>query len=55
MALGVSLRLAKAGYWQGDPGRIMRAPADEVLAVLQYENFNSDYERATFELNKERS
>lgn len=52
MALGISLRLAKAGWWEGDPGKIMRAPADEVLAAVQYENFLSDYEYATYELNK---
>lgn len=55
MALGISLRLAKAGWWQGEPGRIMEAPADEVMAAIQYENFVSDYERATFDLNKERA
>jgi hypothetical protein len=52
MAVGVALRLAKAGYWQGDPGIILKAPSDLVLAALQYENFVSDYERAAFELNK---
>lgn len=55
MALGIALKLAKAGYWQGDVGRIMAAPASEVMAVAQYETFVSDFERATFELNKERS
>lgn len=54
MALGVSLRLAKGGWWQGDPGQIMKAPADEVLAALQYENFTVDYERAVYELNKDK-
>ncbi len=54
MALGIALKLAKAGYWQGDIGRIMAAPAHEVMAVYQYETFVSEYERATFELNKER-
>jgi hypothetical protein len=53
MALGISLRLAKAGWWQGDPGAIMRAPADEVMAAYQYDNFVADYERAVFDLNKE--
>lgn len=55
MALGIALKLAKAGWWQGDPGRIMNAPANEVMAAAQYENFVSEYERATFDLNKERS
>jgi hypothetical protein len=55
MALGIALKLAKAGYWQGDIGNIMKAPASEVLAVAQYETFVSEYEQATFELNKESS
>ena len=53
MALGISLKLAKAGWWQGDPGRVMQAPADEVLAAAQFETFQSDYEQATIELNRE--
>lgn len=52
MALGVALRLAKGGYWQGDPGLVLKAPSDLVLAALQYENFVSDFERATIDLNK---
>lgn len=51
-ALVIALRLAKAGYWQGDPGKILRAPADEVFAAVQYEGFCDDYERAIFEMNK---
>lgn len=52
MALGVALRLAKAGWWNGDPGAVMNAPADEVMAALQYENFTFDYERKMVELNR---
>ena len=54
-ALGIALRLAKAGYWQGDPGRILKAPADEVMAALQYENFCGEYEHAAMDLNKAES
>jgi hypothetical protein len=55
MALGLALKLARAGYWQGDPGRIMQAPSDEVLAALQYEEFVAEYESATIELNREKA
>lgn len=48
----MALRLAKAGYWNGEPSRILAAPADEVVAAIQYENFCSDYERATYDLNR---
>lgn len=53
MALGVSLKLAKAGWWQGDPGKVMRAPADEVIAAAQYEAFLPEFERAVIQMNKE--
>lgn len=52
MAQGISLRLAKAGWWQGDPGKVLRAPADEVMGAIQFENFTTDYERGVFELNR---
>lgn len=55
MALGIALRLAKAQWWQGDPGRILKSPADEVMAAIQYENFLADYERMTYELNRSAS
>lgn len=55
MALGVALRLAHAGYWGGDPGKILRQPADQVVAASQYEDFLADAERATYDLNKERA
>lgn len=54
MALGIALRLAKAGWWQGDPGRTLKAPADEVMAAIQYENFLSEYEQVSLEINKEK-
>lgn len=50
--MGVALRLAKVGWWQGDPGRILKAPADEVLAAIQYENYLNDYENTIYEMNK---
>lgn len=54
MSMGISLKLAKAGWWNGNPGTIMKSPADEVLAAAAFENFHADLERATFDLNKEK-
>lgn len=48
----MALVLAKAGYWGGDPGRILAAPVDEVLAAYQYEMFTKDLESTIMELNK---
>lgn len=50
----MALRLAKAGYWGGDPGAVKRAPVDEVVAAYQWETFTMDYERAFVELNREK-
>ena len=49
----VALRLARAGYWGGDPGRVKRAPVGDVMAAMEYENFCIDYEAASFELQKQ--
>lgn len=48
----VAVKLAKAGYWGGDPGAVKRAPTDEVLAAYDYEDFCSEYEAADYELQK---
>lgn len=52
-ALATAMRLASSGWWGGNPERILRAPADVVIAALQYEDFKSDYEAAYIELNRE--
>lgn len=41
----IALRLARAGYWGGDPDKVLAAPARAVLAALNYEQFLGDYER----------
>ena len=51
-AVGVALRLAKAGLWGGDPEKILKAPAEMVMAALHYEVFTADYERAVYDLNR---
>lgn len=48
----VALKLARAGYWGGDPGAVKRAPLDEVLAAADYEDFVGDYEAADFEMQR---
>lgn len=49
----MALRLAKGGWWNGDPGLIMKAPCDEVMAALRYEGFLSEYEGAVVDLNRD--
>lgn len=48
----MALKLAKAGWWGGDPGAVKRAPLDEVLTAVEYLDFTSDYEAAWIELGK---
>jgi hypothetical protein len=48
----IALRLAKAGYFCGDPAWVLDARVDHVLAAFEYENFQADYELVSYELNK---
>lgn len=50
----VALRVAKAGYYGGDPERVLAARVDLVIAALEYEVFTSDYEREYIRINKEK-
>ena len=49
------MRLAKAGYWQGDPQKVLAASADLVMATAEYEKFVGNYEEAFIELNREQT
>lgn len=48
----VALRIAKAGFYQGDPEKVLNGRVDYVLATLEYNKFLSDYEDVFIELNK---
>ncbi|MGO8695999.1 MAG: hypothetical protein ACLQMF_20235 [Rectinemataceae bacterium] len=48
----IALRLAKAGYYGGDPERALEARVDHVLAAIEFERFVADYELVNYELNK---
>lgn len=48
----LALRLAKEGWWGGDPGKVLTAPVDEVLDALAYDNFRSTYESEMVRLNR---
>jgi hypothetical protein len=53
IALFISIKLAKLGYFSGDPSLILEAPVDMVLAILAYENFDSDLNTAYNQIMKE--
>lgn len=48
----MALRLAKAGYYGGDPGKVLAAPVDLVLGALHYERFLDEYQEAALNLSR---
>ena len=50
----MALRLASAGYCGGDPEKVMRARADWVLRMVQYEAFKAEYEDSYLALNEKK-
>ena len=48
----MALRLARGGWFGGDPGAVKRAPVVDVLNALAYEGFVVEYETVEYELNK---
>lgn len=50
--LFIAVKLAKEGYYGGNVEAILSAPVDVVQALLDYEVFESEYEREFIALNK---
>lgn len=48
----MALKLSKEGYYDGNPESVLQARVDHVLAALEYEKFQIDYEVVFRELNK---
>ncbi len=48
----VALRIAKFGYYGGDPEKVLQAKVDHVLLILDYEKYNDDYQDVYGEINK---
>lgn len=46
------MRISKAGYFGGDPSKVMDAPAYMVLNILNFEAFEKEYETAFTHLNR---
>lgn len=41
-ALFTAMKIAKLGYYGGNPEAVMNAPADIVVSILNYESFDID-------------
>lgn len=48
----LALRLAKGGWWGGEPGRVLSAPAQEVVLAAQYDDFMVRYENEMVKINR---
>jgi hypothetical protein len=48
----VALKMARTGYGGGDPEKVLSMPVGIVVAMLHYEQFRDEYERAFMELNR---
>lgn len=48
----IALRIAKAGYYGGDPEKVLKARVDMVIQVMDFEDFGSDYLNVYYEINK---
>jgi hypothetical protein len=48
----IALKLAKLGYYSGDPLNILNARVDMVINIMEYEKFQYDYDLTYMELNK---
>lgn len=51
----VSFNLAKKGYFNGDPVKVLEAPVDIVIGLLRFEESTNEYETTYMELNKNAS
>ena len=49
----IALTLAKAGFFNNNPGIVMQSPVDLVIQTYQFNSFLQVYESTTIELNKE--
>lgn len=49
----IALKIAKLGYFNGDPEQVLDARVDTVLAILHFESFQNDYDDKYVELNKD--
>lgn len=50
-ALFIALKLAEAGFYGGDPDKIMKAPATTILEIIRYRAFQKEWDAVYSALN----
>lgn len=53
MDLFIAIKLAKQGFFQGDPEKVLNARADIVLALVDFEIFDNKFQKLFVEINRE--
>jgi len=48
----IAFKLARNGYYQGDPDRVLKARVDRVLMLAHYDHFNTVFEETYYQINK---
>lgn len=48
----IALKLAAAGFFGGDPEKVMSARVDWVINALDYNHFKNEFERVYYVINK---
>ena len=46
------MQLAKAGFYSGDPEKVLAARVDLVIQAMQYDQFLNKYEIVDYQINK---
>jgi hypothetical protein len=49
----IALKIAKMGYYGGNPENVLKARIDMVVSIMEYEKYTIDYENTYWELNKD--
>jgi hypothetical protein len=52
-ALFVAMKLAEAGYYGGDPEKVMQAPVNIVLGIISFRRFQMEWDSVYHALNDE--
>jgi hypothetical protein len=49
----IALKIAEAGFYGGDPQRVLDAPVDMILNILRFREFQADYDKMFQAMNEE--